>query len=222
MQRKFPTYSGGHVIALAGVILLHSGLAAWAMMPEPPVAIPAQQVVQVSMVAPTTIKQDITPKPVSEVTKDAPKAPPKEKGMVKVEPEHKPLEKKKAEKKEEKKKLENNQAQTKLTSGLQSADATDQESAITEPVPASYLKNQPPKYPLSARKSKQQGVVLLEVRVSTDGRPKSVGIQKSSGVEALDVAALEAVKSWQFVPARRGSSVVEASVIVPIEFKLNS
>lgn len=221
MQYSLPTYLGGHVAAITGAIMLHTGLAAWAMMPEPPVAIPAQQIIQVSMVAPTVIQNDSTAKPV-EVKKETAKVLPKEQGMVKVEPEQKPIEEKKVEKKEVQEKITSTQTQTNLTSGLQSSDATAQESAITEPVPASYLKNQPPKYPMSARRNKQQGMVLLEVKVSAEGSPKSVKVEKSSGFDTLDNAALAAVKKWKFVPARRGSAIVEADVIVPIEFKINS
>jgi protein TonB len=204
MQYKLPDYRSGHIVAIAGVLILHTGLAAWAMMPEPPAAMPEQQVIQVNMVAPTVIKQDVTPTPVK---KEISKVPPKETGMAKVEPEQE---------------IHKTQAQTKLTSGLQSEEASDLESAITEPVAASYLKNQPPKYPASARKTKQQGTVLLEIRVSSQGDAKSVAVEKSSGFEVLDEAAIEAVKQWKFIPARRGSSVVEANVIVPIEFKINS
>lgn len=209
--------------AIAGVVILHSGIAAWAMMPEQPIAIPQQQIIQISMVAPTVIKQDVAPKPVEEIKQETPKTPPKEKGMVKIKPEQQPVENKTVDKQEvEPQKMANIQTQTQLTSGLQSANASDKESAITEPVAASYLKNQPPKYPASARRHKQQGTVLLEIQVSTEGSPKAIRVEKSSGFDVLDDAALVAVKQWQFMPARRGSRAVEASVIVPIIFKINS
>ena len=201
--------------------MLHTGLAAWAILPEPPVVLPAQQVIQVSMVAPTVIKQDFTIQSV-EVAKERLSVPPQEKGMVKQDKEQRSVEEKKDKNKETKQKISSMQPQTKLTSGLQSADASQQESAVTEPVAASYLKNQPPKYPISALKNKQQGTVLLEIKVSVEGEPRSVIIEKSSGFEMLDEAAIAAVKQWKFIPARRGSSVVEANVIVPIKFKLNS
>lgn len=222
MRKNVPTYFGSHLAAIAGVTVLHTSIAAWAMMPTPPVAMPAQQIIQISMVAPTTIKQDVSQKPVVEMKKKLTKTPPKETGMVKVEEQQPITEKKEIEKKEVKEKIASTQAQTNLTSGLQASDALLQESAITEPVAASYLKNQPPRYPSSARKRKQQGTVMLEIQVSVEGSPKAVKVEKSSGFDTLDKAALSAVKKWKFVPARRGSSVVEASVIVPIVFKINS
>ena len=45
-------------------------------------------------------------------------------------------------------------------------------------------------------------------------------ISRSSGSNDLDEAALEAVKQWKFVPARRSGNLTQASVIVPVEFKI--
>jgi protein TonB len=45
-------------------------------------------------------------------------------------------------------------------------------------------------------------------------------VQKTSGFSRLDQAALETVKHWRFVPARRGSQIVPAWVVVPISFSL--
>jgi periplasmic protein TonB len=47
-----------------------------------------------------------------------------------------------------------------------------------------------------------------------------VSIETSSGSTSLDEAALEAVRKWHFVPARRGAQAVEAWHLVPIVFKL--
>ena len=68
---------------------------------------------------------------------------------------------------------------------------------------------------------KQQGTVFIEVLVDVKGTPKSIKIDRSSGFKVLDVAALEAIEKWTFVPAHRGSKIVEASVVVPIEFRIN-
>ena len=52
-----------------------------------------------------------------------------------------------------------------------------------------------------------------------EGDPKSVQIRKSSGFDRLDEAALNAVRRWRFVPARRGNVAIAAQVIVPINFR---
>jgi protein TonB len=49
-----------------------------------------------------------------------------------------------------------------------------------------------------------------------------VEIRTSSGVERLDRAALDAVRRWRFVPARQGDTPVDAWVLVPIRFSLDS
>lgn len=83
-----------------------------------------------------------------------------------------------------------------------------------------YLRNPAPRYPASALRRGQEGIVMLKVLVATDGSASRVELEKSSGAEALDNAAREAVNGWRFVPARRGADPVEAWVVVPVVFKL--
>jgi protein TonB len=56
--------------------------------------------------------------------------------------------------------------------------------------------------------------------VGADGLPRHIEIRTSSGSGRLDEAALEAVRRWKFVPARRGDEAVEAWVLVPVAFSL--
>jgi periplasmic protein TonB len=84
---------------------------------------------------------------------------------------------------------------------------------------ADYLHNPAPAYPAQSRRLKEEGTVLLLVRVSVEGTPLSVEIRNSSGFERLDEAGLQAVRQWRFVPAKRGSENVAASVLVPIQFR---
>ena len=85
---------------------------------------------------------------------------------------------------------------------------------------AAYLHNPRPAYPPLSRRLGEEGKVLLRVRVSREGQPAAVDLEKSSNVERLDEAARNAVARWRFVPARRGDEPVEGSVIVPIVFRL--
>ncbi|MCI0655214.1 MAG: energy transducer TonB [Methylococcaceae bacterium] len=85
---------------------------------------------------------------------------------------------------------------------------------------AAYLHNPAPQYPAISRRLGEQGVVLLSVTVTAGGAASSVSIQSSSGWSRLDQAALNCVKDWRFVPARRSGQAVNASVIVPIRFSL--
>ena len=86
---------------------------------------------------------------------------------------------------------------------------------------AAYLNNPAPPYPAAARRLRLQGTATVRVLVSPDGRPKSVRLEKTSGVRILDDAALEAVHHWSFVPARRGDNPVAAEVDVPVRFRLD-
>lgn len=87
---------------------------------------------------------------------------------------------------------------------------------------ASYLRNPAPRYPLAARRAGEQGTVTLKVLVASDGLPRRIEIEKTSGSTHLDTAALEAVRQWRFVPARRGPVQIESWILVPVVFRLES
>lgn len=87
---------------------------------------------------------------------------------------------------------------------------------------AAYLNNPPPAYPLAARRRGMEGRVLVRAEVQADGSCNRVELKKTSGHDLLDQAALEAVKKWRFVPARKGGQAVTAWVEVPITFNLEN
>jgi TonB family protein len=58
-----------------------------------------------------------------------------------------------------------------------------------------------PPYSEEARKEKLQGMVTLRVLVGVDGRVKEVQITRRLGL-GLDENAVQAVRSWQFIPAK--------------------
>lgn len=104
------------------------------------------------------------------------------------------------------------------------APAQPAAEAVLEPprYNAAYLSNPPPAYPLAARRRGVEGTVLIRSEVSASGECLRAELKKTSGSDLLDQAALEAVKKWRFVPARRGSQAVVAWVEVPITFKLEN
>ncbi|MDP2248649.1 MAG: energy transducer TonB [Nitrosomonadales bacterium] len=87
---------------------------------------------------------------------------------------------------------------------------------------AAYLHNPPPDYPPLSRRVGEEGRVMLRVLVTKDGSAEHVEIEAGSGSSRLDKAALEAVKKWRFIPAKRNNQPISAYVIVPIQFTLNS
>lgn len=121
---------------------------------------------------------------------------------------------------------------------MPSAAAPDMEQGDTRPISAAppsaatggivstarydadYLKNPAPEYPSLSRRMREQGTVHLDVTVTPDGAAKEVKLSRSSGYARLDEAALETVRRWRFVPARKGDEAITANVIVPIAFRL--
>ncbi|MCY1273457.1 hypothetical protein D9M68_280030 [compost metagenome] len=86
---------------------------------------------------------------------------------------------------------------------------------------AGYLRNPAPEYPSLAQRRGWEGTVLLRVHVLASGLPSEIQVQRSSGRELLDQAAIRAVKRWTFVPAKQGEVARDGWVSVPIDFNLN-
>jgi len=76
------------------------------------------------------------------------------------------------------------------------------------------------KYSEAARKAKFQGVVLLQVVVSPDGRATRIQVVSGPGL-GLDEEAIEAVKTWRFKPALGPTrKPVAAQIAVEMQFRL--
>ncbi len=97
-------------------------------------------------------------------------------------------------------------------------------SGTEQIIPADYhsagLHNPPTYYPRMAVELGYQGIVKLRVQVLANERPAEVQIAASSGYEVLDQAAVEQVKDWRFLPARRGNQPIVSWVMVPIKFRI--
>lgn len=61
-----------------------------------------------------------------------------------------------------------------------------------------------PTYPPAARRRGLQGSVIVQASLGGSGRVESVSVERSSGVSALDLAALAAVRRWRCQPLRVG------------------
>jgi protein TonB len=66
----------------------------------------------------------------------------------------------------------------------------------------------------------EEGKVVLRVHVTPGGGADEVQVRSSSGSARLDESARETVKTWKFVPAKRGAEAVPAWVLIPISFRL--
>jgi protein TonB len=73
-------------------------------------------------------------------------------------------------------------------------------------------------YPEIARAARVQGVVIVEVRIETDGTVSDVKVLRS--IPLLDEAAIEAVRQWLFVPTLLNGSPVPIMMTTTINFRL--
>jgi protein TonB len=78
----------------------------------------------------------------------------------------------------------------------------------------------PPVYPVQARRTGEQGKVLLQVNLDEEGRVSGAHVVSGSGYARLDAAALAAIKTWRCQPARRDGVPVRAVALQPFDFKL--
>lgn len=77
-----------------------------------------------------------------------------------------------------------------------------------------------PVYPESARQSGASGTVLVGLAINEAGTVSDAWVESSSGNDALDRAAVQAVLSWQFIPARQNGLPVPVHTRVPVIFGL--
>ena len=79
----------------------------------------------------------------------------------------------------------------------------------------------PVRYPPALFQQNMEGTVLLRLFVDSLGRlaPESTRVAEGSGVSGLDSAALAAVPTMKFAPARRSGRPVATSFLQPIEFR---
>ncbi|MBF0444995.1 MAG: energy transducer TonB [Magnetococcales bacterium] len=186
-----------------------------------------EAITQPEVITPPEITQDPTPAVPQEIddkaipvikklvkAKPAPISQPKRKPPKKIAQQKKPEPKPVFEKKVEPKKI----AQ-KITP--KSNSSPNKQNIFTPPVGrVSMLNNPKPIYPVFARRRGLEGLVLLSVDVNSEGYPLVVKIKKGSGHKVLDRCALQTVKKWRFIPAKRGDIPVRASVEIPIRFSL--
>lgn len=103
----------------------------------------------------------------------------------------------------------------------QSAEALVPSALRPDELPVLLNDTPPFVYPRSAWEQRIQGNVLLRLHVGTDGAVtrESTSVLRTSGVPALDSAALAAIPSLRFRPARRAGQPVAASVRFPVLFR---
>ena len=78
-------------------------------------------------------------------------------------------------------------------------------------------------YPGAAVLQRWGGKMLVAIEILTDGSVGSYEIMQSTGHEALDRAAIEALKSWRFHPAvKENGQPIRTCIQIPIIFQLGN
>lgn len=111
------------------------------------------------------------------------------------------------------------QEATSLNTGELSARPSLGGESTTSASP-DYLRNPPPPYPRESRYNQEEGTVLLSVSLDSAGVVEAISIKETSRFNRLDEAAIKAVKSWKFKPAKVAGIGVSSSILVPVKFVL--
>lgn len=80
--------------------------------------------------------------------------------------------------------------------------------------------NAAPPYPPEAYQQGQEGVVLLDVTISAEGKVNRLRLHRSCGFKLLDDAAQTAVANWRFEPAQYRGRAIAYRVVVPVRFSI--
>lgn len=77
-----------------------------------------------------------------------------------------------------------------------------------------------PVYPLGSRLRGEEGLVVINVKVNTQGEVEAVSVVESSGYSGLDNAAIKAVKKAKFNAARNDGVPREGEARLTVRFRL--
>lgn len=77
-----------------------------------------------------------------------------------------------------------------------------------------------PVYPRASIRQKEQGTVVLQARVTTEGKAVDIKVIESPGFSRLERAAIRAMEKAHFTPAQRNGIAIEATVTKAFHFKL--
>lgn len=83
---------------------------------------------------------------------------------------------------------------------------------------------QSPRYPAMSIRNREQGIVVLQLRIGTDGQVKAVDYDPKGSTTTSAVligAASNAALQWRFAPAMENGKPVESYKRVPVDFRMN-
>lgn len=96
--------------------------------------------------------------------------------------------------------------------------AVPEAPGVRSPTTANWALNPPPVYPPLALSQGWHGTSLLRVWIDATGRIEMVEVERSSGFEILDDAAVAAVQRWKARPATRFGAAIASVELQAIVF----
>ena len=84
--------------------------------------------------------------------------------------------------------------------------------------PPRKIKDVKPVYPAGALPARSQGAVVIEATIGTDGKVTAVKVIHS--VPALDQAAIDAVRQWEYTPSFLNGAAVSVVMTVVVNFAM--
>jgi periplasmic protein TonB len=197
---------------LLAITLIHLGGIAYAVMKQDETK---QEIITPSIQG-VLVFAEKTPEKIEQPLPPPPEPEPKPKPTPKTKPKPIP----KAEPSEHAIKVD--EAQTPvLEKAVESKPVENQTEPLVLPsAEATGLNNPAPAYPAMSRKLKEEGIVLLKILVTKEGRVAEIEIKSSSGFKRLDFVAVKAVKHWKFNPATQAGEAIDYWYELPIEFNL--
>jgi TonB family protein len=101
-----------------------------------------------------------------------------------------------------------------------SATATTNTANETGAQPASLVGKMDPIYPKRARERGEEGDVTLDFSVDETGRTSDIKVVKSSESKLLDDAAIQAVATSQFSPAKKNDVAISTRTRLRVSFRI--
>jgi periplasmic protein TonB len=79
-----------------------------------------------------------------------------------------------------------------------------------------------PQYPEDARRAGIEGTVAVRIEIKDNGQTGKISVVRSAGLASLDMAAIQAIEHWQFIPAQDAESgrAVSCYTTISVVFRL--
>ena len=94
-------------------------------------------------------------------------------------------------------------------------------STPSDKYPRQQIYNPRPKYPLSSRRLKEEGIVTVKLCIDQTGVVDKLSILRGSGHQSLDESTIHTLAQWKFLPISGYSDRVSNDCFqVPVQFTL--